>query len=63
LHRLRYELGDSAFFKGLRLYREQNRFKTAEAHNLRMALEERNQNVPQPPSIIPARPGRTRDSL
>lgn len=29
---------------------------------LRMALEERNQSVPQPPSIIPARPGR-RDSL
>jgi hypothetical protein len=30
---------------------------------LRMALEERNQSVPQPPSIIPARPGRTRDNL
>ncbi len=30
---------------------------------LRMALEERNQSVPQPPSIIPARSGRTRDNL
>lgn len=30
---------------------------------LRMALEERNQSVPQPPSVIPARSGRTRDNL
>lgn len=40
LHMLRYELGDSAFFKGLQLYLEQNRFKPAEAHHLRLALEE-----------------------
>jgi predicted anti-sigma-YlaC factor YlaD len=30
---------------------------------LRMALEQRNRNVPQPPSLIPARPGRSKDSL
>ena len=40
LHMLRYELGDSAFFKGLQVYLEQNRFKSAEAHQLRLALEE-----------------------
>lgn len=40
LHMLRYELGDSAFFKGLQLYLNQNRFKTAEAHQLRLAFEE-----------------------
>ena len=40
LHMLRNELGDSAFFKGLQLYLNQNRFKAAEAHHLRMALEE-----------------------
>jgi aminopeptidase N len=40
LHMLRNEVGDSAFFKGLQLYLNQNRFKAAEAHHLRMALEE-----------------------
>ncbi|MCU0389174.1 MAG: M1 family metallopeptidase [Chitinophagaceae bacterium] len=40
LHMLLYELGDSAFFKGLQLYLQQNRFKAAEAHQLRLALEE-----------------------
>ncbi|MCU0375631.1 MAG: M1 family metallopeptidase, partial [Chitinophagaceae bacterium] len=40
LHMLRYQLGDSAFFKGLNLYLTQNRFKAAEAHQVRLALEE-----------------------
>ncbi len=40
LHMLRNELGDSAFFRGLQLYLNQNRFKAAEAHHLRLALEE-----------------------
>jgi len=40
LHMLRYQLGDSAFFKGLSLYLNQNRFKAAEAHQVRLALEE-----------------------
>ena len=40
LHMLRYQLGDSAFFKGLQKYLAENRFKTAEAHQLRIALEE-----------------------
>ena len=40
LHMLRYELGDSAFFKGLGNYLKQNKFKAAESHNLRLALEE-----------------------
>jgi aminopeptidase N len=39
LHMLRYELGDSAFFNGLQLYLQENRFKAAEAHQLRLALE------------------------
>jgi aminopeptidase N len=40
LHMLRYHLGDSAFYRGLELYLKQNQFKAAEAHNLRLALEE-----------------------
>lgn len=40
LHMLRYELGDSAFFKGIGNYLVQNKFKAAEAHQLRLALEE-----------------------
>jgi len=40
LHMLRNEVGDSAFFMGLQLYLKQNRFKSAEAHHLRLALEE-----------------------
>ena len=40
LHMLRNHLGDSAFFKGLNLYLTTNKFKSAEAHHLRLALEE-----------------------
>lgn len=40
LHMLRNHIGDSAFFKGLNLYLTQNKFKSAEAHHLRLALEE-----------------------
>jgi aminopeptidase N len=40
LHMLRNYLGDSAFFKGLNLYLTTNKFKSAEAHHLRLALEE-----------------------
>lgn len=40
LHMLRTYLGDSAFFKGLHLYLHRHKFGTAEAANLRMAMEE-----------------------
>ena len=40
LHMLRNLVGDSAFFKGLNLYLTTNKFKSAEAHHLRLALEE-----------------------
>lgn len=40
LHMLRNHLGDSAFFKGLNVYLTTNKFKSAEAHQLRLALEE-----------------------
>ncbi|MCU0334870.1 MAG: M1 family metallopeptidase [Chitinophagaceae bacterium] len=40
LHMLRQYLGDSAFFKGMQLYLQQNKFKNAEAHQLRLAMEE-----------------------
>ncbi len=40
LHMLRNHLGDSAFFKGLNVYLTTNKFKSAEAHHLRLALEE-----------------------
>ncbi len=40
LHMLRNFLGDSAFFKGLNLYLTTNKFKSAEAHQLRLAMEE-----------------------
>ncbi len=40
LHMLRNHLGDSAFFKGLNLYLTTNKFKSAEAHQLRLAFEE-----------------------
>jgi aminopeptidase N len=40
LHMLRNFVGDSAFFKSLNLYLTANRFKAAEAHNLRLAFEE-----------------------
>jgi len=37
---LRSYLGEDAFFKGLNLYLKQNAFKSAEAHQLRLALEQ-----------------------
>lgn len=40
LNMLRNYLGDSAFFKGLNLYLNSNKFKAAEAHQLRLAMEE-----------------------
>jgi aminopeptidase N len=40
LNMLRNYLGDSAFFKGLHLYLTTNKFKNAEAHQLRLAMEE-----------------------
>jgi aminopeptidase N len=40
LHMLRNYVGDSAFFKGLNNYLVTNKFKTGEAHQLRLALEE-----------------------
>ncbi|MDR3272156.1 MAG: M1 family peptidase [Flavobacteriaceae bacterium] len=40
LHMLRKYLGDEAFFAGLNKYLTENQYKSAEAHNLRLALEE-----------------------
>ncbi len=40
LNMLRNYLGDSAFFNGLNVYLTTNRFKAAEAHQLRLALEQ-----------------------
>jgi aminopeptidase N len=40
LHMLHTYLGDSAFFKGLNVYLNTNKFKTGEAHQLRLAFEE-----------------------
>lgn len=40
LHLLRQELGDDAFFGGLRLYLKRHAFKTVEIHDLRLAMEE-----------------------
>jgi len=40
LHMLRKEVGDDAFFKSLQLYLTQNKFKSAEIHDLRLAFEE-----------------------
>lgn len=39
-HMLRNEVGDEAFFKSLKLYLEQNKFKSVEAASLRLAFEE-----------------------
>lgn len=39
LHMLRKYLGDDAFFEGLRVYLEENKYKAAEAHHLRLAFE------------------------
>ncbi|MDF2449902.1 MAG: aminopeptidase 1-like [Bacteroidota bacterium] len=40
LHMLRKYVGDDAFFASLKLYLEKFKFKTAEAHDLRLAFEE-----------------------
>lgn len=40
LHMLRNYVGDSAFFKSIQLYLSTNQFKSAEAHQLRLAFEE-----------------------
>lgn len=40
LHMLRNYVGDSAFFKALNLYLTTHKFKSAEAHQLRLAFEE-----------------------
>ncbi|MCW3112933.1 MAG: family peptidase [Segetibacter sp.] len=40
LNMLRNFVGDDAFFKSLNLYLNTNKFKSAEAHNLRLAFEE-----------------------
>lgn len=40
LHMLRNYVGDSAFFSSLHLYLTTNKFKSAEAQNLRLAFEE-----------------------
>ncbi|HIP31906.1 MAG TPA: hypothetical protein EYG86_04005 [Crocinitomicaceae bacterium] len=40
LHMLRNYLGDDAFFTALNLYLEENKFKAAEFHQLRLAFEE-----------------------
>ena len=40
LHMLRNYLGDDAFFKGISLYLNTNKFKPAEFHQLRLAFEE-----------------------
>lgn len=40
LHMLRSYVGDSAFFKSLNLYLTTNKYKSAEAHQLRLAFEE-----------------------
>jgi aminopeptidase N len=40
LHMLRKYVGDDAFFKSLNLYLTQNKFKSVEMHQLRLAFEE-----------------------
>ncbi len=40
LHMLRKAVGDAAFFASLKNYLETNKYKNAEAHNLRLAFEE-----------------------
>ncbi len=40
LHMLRYVVGDAAFFASLNRYLEDNKFKAAEVHHLRLAFEE-----------------------
>ncbi len=40
LNMMRSYLGEDVFFKGLNIYLKQNAFKTGEAHQLRLAMEE-----------------------
>lgn len=40
LHMLRHYVGDSAFYKSLNLYLNQNKFGNGEAHQLRLAFEQ-----------------------
>ncbi|RYY52569.1 MAG: M1 family peptidase [Chitinophagaceae bacterium] len=40
LHMLRYLVGDDAFYKAINLYLTTNKFKSAEAHQLRLSFEE-----------------------
>ena len=40
LHMLRKTIGDEAFFQGLNLYLNQNKFQAVEMHQLRLAMEE-----------------------
>lgn len=40
LHMLRFVLGDDAFWRAIRLYAQRNRFRTVEAADLRIAIEE-----------------------
>ena len=40
LHMLRKNIGDEAFFKAINIYLSSNKFKSAEAHQLRLAFEE-----------------------
>ena len=40
LHMLRKTIGDSAFFKSLNLYLEDNKFEAVEMHDFRLAVEE-----------------------
>jgi aminopeptidase N len=40
IHMLRKYLGDDAFFAGIKLYLETNKFKSVEIHQLRLAFEE-----------------------
>jgi aminopeptidase N len=39
LHMLRKTIGDEAFFKGLNLYLNENKFQSVEIHQLRLAME------------------------
>ena len=39
LHMLRNYLGDEAFFEGLRVYLEDNKYRAVEIHDLRLAME------------------------
>ncbi|MFM1876707.1 MAG: hypothetical protein RL266_2444 [Bacteroidota bacterium] len=40
LHMLRKTIGDSAFYQGLNLYLNENKFQAVEMHQLRLAMEE-----------------------